>query len=163
MIIKIVNILTIALLSLNFSGCAAGGFNYAADGIFGGYQDKKISANRYKVVYRLGSAVSSRKDGAMNIPLNYTLLRASEITLLKGDKYFKIEEFMLDEDNYDFPTIYFQTFKTVPEDKKYTLVEKYTMQDYKSIYDMIDDSTYEGKVYSAKAISDTLKSYFKLN
>jgi len=69
-----------ALTSL-FAGCATG---YHALGFSGGYSEIMTGPNSFIVTY-VGNAYTSSED-----VLRYSLLRASELTLRNGYKYFSI-------------------------------------------------------------------------
>lgn len=70
-----------ALLVLLFTGCAT---SYQPDALTGGYNEMQLDENVFKVSFRGNAYVSKEKA------VNYALLRAGEVTLLHGYKYFVI-------------------------------------------------------------------------
>lgn len=74
-------ILQITLLCLFVSGCAT---SYSPHGLMGGYSSNNLQDNIYNVEFKGNAYISFERC------YDYTLLRASEITLEKNFKYFRI-------------------------------------------------------------------------
>jgi len=78
---KIHAVIVFALLLA--TGCASQSAYKPASGSGYGYQESQISENRYRVTFK---ARGDERDQAMD----YTLLRAAELTLLKGYDWFVV-------------------------------------------------------------------------
>lgn len=76
-----------ALLIMFFSGCAS---SYQPEGLGGGYQEVQLDEDVFKVSFR-GNGYTKRERAT-----DFALLRAGEVTLQNGYKYFAI----IDTQNY---------------------------------------------------------------
>ena len=75
---------TLMAISLVITGCATSAYYYKYQGAAGGFSDIKIQDDIYKVSYSENSFVS------VETAEDFALLRAAEVTLTNGYKYFII-------------------------------------------------------------------------
>ncbi|MBU0534507.1 MAG: hypothetical protein KJ887_06925 [Candidatus Omnitrophica bacterium] len=135
-----VKFMILSFMLIFIMGCAT---VYKPSGLTGGYEDLKLQDDIYQVSFRGNSYISSEKVR------NYSLLRASEIAIENGYKYFIILE------NQDY--VKTSTYTTPVQTNTYGNVSSYgTTGSYTGTTHVSGGQTY---IYHKPRSTITIKCY----